>query len=139
MNKVFPLLEDYGNFDLVIGIPFRNDEELPQILLSIDEVLQSWIGKRQLIVCAGDCSGEETLQVIQDLELKHPHIEFLMPVEASGRGMSIRAFLEIAKAIEADLLIFSTNMGTESGAGIDISWLDSLLSQIGRASCRERV
>lgn len=130
MNNVLPLLEDYGNFDLVIGIPFRNEEELPQILLSIDEVLQSWIGKQQLIVCAGDCSGEETLQVIQDLELKHPHIEFLMPPEASGRGMSIRAFLEIAKAIEADLLIFSTNMGTESGAGIDISWLDSLLSPI---------
>jgi len=53
-----------------------------------------------------------------------------MPPEASGRGMSIRAILEIAKTLEADLLVFSTNMGTEAGPGIDLSWLESLLSPI---------
>ncbi len=131
IRSILPLLQDYHNFDLVIGIPFYNEsEKLPLILRSIDEVLQSWIGRRQLIVCAGDCSGEQTLREIQSLTLKHPHIEFLMPAEASGRGMSIRAFLEIAKTLEADLLVFSTNMGTELGPGIDQSWLESLLSPI---------
>jgi len=131
VKSILPLLEEYNNFDLVIGIPFYNEnEKLPLILQSIDEVLQSWIGRRQLIVCAGDCSGEQTLQAIQGLTLKHPHIEFLMPPEASGRGMSIRAILEIAKTLEADLLVFSTNMGTEAGPGIDLSWLESLLSPI---------
>lgn len=131
MKSILPLLGDYSNFDLVIGIPFYNEKEkLPIILNSIDEVLHSWIGKRQLIVCAGDCSGEQTLKEIEGLSLKHPHLEFLMPPEASGRGMSIRAFLEIAKTLEADLLLFSTNMGTEAGPGIDVTWLDSLLSPI---------
>ena len=131
IKSILPLLGEYNNFDLVIGIPFYNEnEKLPLILKSIDEVLQSWIGRRQLIVCAGDCSGEQTLREIQGLTLKHPHIEFLMPPEASGRGMSIRAFLEIAKTLEADLLVFSTNMGIESGPGIDMGWLESLLSPI---------
>ncbi|MEA4925935.1 MAG: glycosidase [Syntrophomonadaceae bacterium] len=131
VKSILPLLQDYNNFDLVIGIPFYNDpEKLPLILKSIDEVLQSWIGRRQLIVCAGDYAGEQTLQAIQGLTLKHPHLEFLMPMEASGRGMSIRAILEIAKSLEADLLLFSTNMGTETGPGIELGWLESLLSPI---------
>ncbi|PKM78306.1 MAG: glycosidase [Firmicutes bacterium HGW-Firmicutes-15] len=131
MKSITPLLEDYANYDLVIGIPFNNESSrLATTLKSIDEVLQSWIGRRQLIVCAGDCSGEQILGEIQGLTLKHPHIEFLMPLEASGRGMSIRAFLEISKKLEADLLIFSTHMGTEEGPGIDISWLESLLTPI---------
>lgn len=131
MGGILPLLEEYNNFDLVVGIPFYNEnEKLPLILQSIDEVLQSWIGRRQLIVCAGDSSGEQTLEIIQNLDLKHPHIEFLMPPEASGRGMSIRSFLEIAKTLEADLLIFSTNMVTETGPGLDMGWLESLLSPI---------
>lgn len=131
VKNILPLLQDYNNFDLVIGIPFYNEhEKLPSILKSIDEVLQSWIGRRQLIVCAGDYSGGQTLQAIQGLSLKHPHVEFLMPLEASGRGMSIRAILEIAKGLEADLLLFSTNMGTEAGPGIELGWLESLLSPI---------
>lgn len=131
IKNILPHLEEYNNFDLVIGIPFYNEnEKLPLILQSIDEVLQSWIGRRQLIVCAGDCYGEQTLRKLQNLNLRHPHIEFLMPPEASGRGMSIRSFLEIAKALEADLLVFSTNMGTEAGPGLDMGWLESLLSPI---------
>jgi hypothetical protein len=131
IKSIIPLLADYANYDLVIGIPFSNESlRLATTLKSIDEVLQSWIGRRQLIVCAGDCSGEQILKQIQELTLKHPHIEFLMPIEASGRGMSIRAFLEIAKVLEADLLIFSTHMGNEDGSGIDISWLESLLTPI---------
>ncbi len=131
MKSIMPLLEEYVNYDLVIGIPFQNENDsLPAVLKSIDETLQSWIGRRQLIVCTGDCSGEKILEEIKGLTLKHPHIEFLMPLEASGRGMSIRAFLEIAKALEADLLVFSTNMVTEEGPGIDINWLESLLAPI---------
>ena len=45
IKSILPLLQDYSNFDLVIGIPFYNEsEKLPLILKSIDEVLQSWIG-----------------------------------------------------------------------------------------------
>jgi len=131
MKSILPLLEPYSNSNLVIGIPFYNEAEaLPQVVKSIDEALHAWIGKQQLIVCAGDCGGEAVLREIEGLSLSHPHLEFLMPAEANGRGMCIRAFLEIADALEADLLVFSANMGTESGPGFDINWLDSMLSPI---------
>ena len=131
IKSIKPLLEDYANFDLVIGIPFLDENSrLPSVLQSIDDILQSWIGRRQLIVCAGDYSGEKTLSEIESLALKHPHLEFLMPPEASGRGMSIRAFLEIAKTLEADLLVFNTHMGTVGGPGGDTTWLESLLTPI---------
>ena len=131
MKSILPLLEPYSNSHLVIGIPFYNETEaLPQVLKAIDEALHTWIGKQQLIVCAGDASSEAVLREIEGLALSHPHLQFLMPPEANGRGMCIRAFLEIADALEADLLVFSANMGTEAGPGFDIGWLDSMLSPI---------
>ncbi|MEN6462278.1 MAG: glycosidase, partial [Syntrophomonas sp.] len=122
---------DQGAFDLVIGIPFYNEKEiLPLVLKSLDEVLQSWVGNRQLIVCAGDNEGQEMLELIKQISLKHPHIEYLMPLEANGRGMSIRTFLEISKRLEADLLIFSANMITEDGKGMEPAWLENMLTPI---------
>lgn len=90
MQEIKPLLRDYANFDLVVGIPFVDEQDhLPKLLQSIDEVLKSWIGKRQLIVCVGDGSAQHILASIQSLQLHHPHIEFVLPPEISGRG---RAF-----------------------------------------------
>ncbi|MCX5779887.1 MAG: hypothetical protein NTV45_03510, partial [Firmicutes bacterium] len=131
MGSILPLPAEFANYDLVIGIPFFNESgNLPGVLESIDEVLQQWIGRRYLIVCAGDHDSDEPLRSIQGLKLKHPHLEFLMPPEISGRGMCIRAFLEIAKTMEADLIVFGANMRTETGPGIDVAWLESLITPI---------
>ncbi len=131
MEKIYPRLKQLASYDLVIGIPFNEDShKLLAVLESIDEVLDSWIGRRQLIVCAGDYAGKETLDLIKGLNLKHPHLEFVIPAEISGRGSSIRALLEISKRLEADLLIFSAKMATPEGPGIDITWLESLITPI---------
>ncbi len=131
MEGIYPQLKQLASYDLVIGIPFSEEShKLLAVLESIDEVLDSWIGRRQLIVCAGDYAGRETLDLIQGLYLKHPHLEFVMPAEISGRGSSIRALLEISKRLEADLLIFSAKMATLEGPGIDSTWLESLITPI---------
>lgn len=131
IEEIAPSLSYFADYDLIIGIPFSDeDDSLKPLLQSIDEVLQSWIGRRQLIVCVGSSSARETLESIQELGLQHPHIEFLLPEEISGRGMSIRAILEIGDRMEADLLLFSPNMATEKGIGIDDSWLEGLLTPI---------
>lgn len=50
MQAIKPQLADYANFDLVVGIPFVDEQEhLPDLLKSIDQVFKSWIGKRQLL------------------------------------------------------------------------------------------
>ncbi|HOQ10241.1 MAG TPA: glycosidase [Syntrophomonadaceae bacterium] len=131
MQEIKPLLRDYANFDLVVGIPFVDEQDhLPKLLQSIDEVLKSWIGKRQLIVCVGDGSAQHILASIQSLQLHHPHIEFVLPPEISGRGTSIRALLEIANAIEADLMVFSAHMSSQNDPVLEDAWLDSLLTPI---------
>ncbi|NLV22769.1 MAG: glycosidase [Syntrophomonadaceae bacterium] len=131
MKKILPQMDNYTDYDLVIGIPFNNDsQDLPKVLQSVDEVLQKWIGRRQLIVCVGDASASATLELIQKLSLHHPHLAFLLPPEGSGRGMSIRVLIETAKKMEADLIIFNANMRTSEGPGIDANWLESLLTPI---------
>ena len=131
MQEIKPLLNDYANFDLVVGIPFVDEQEhLPQLLMSMDQVLKSWIGKRQLIVCVGDAEAGHILESIQKLQLHHPHIEFLLPPEISGRGTSIRALLQIANTIEADLIVFSAHMSSEAEPVLEDAWLDSLLTPI---------
>ncbi|MDD3272107.1 MAG: hypothetical protein PHR04_08450, partial [Syntrophomonadaceae bacterium] len=130
MKEIAPMLQRFNDYDLVIGIPFLDEQErLVTLLKSVDNVLESWIGRRQLIVCAGDISAGDSLQGIKELNLKHPHIEFLMPAELSGRGMSVRAILEISKNLDADLLLFSVGMAGQ-GAETDKCWLDSLLTPI---------
>ncbi|MDD3270069.1 MAG: glycosidase [Syntrophomonadaceae bacterium] len=131
IKQITPQLGQFSNYDLVIGIPFNNEKEtLALVLQSLDKVLQSWIGRRQLIVCIGDHKAQDTLNCIQRLELKHPQINYLLPAEISGRGMSVRTIIEISEHLEADLLLFSANMASEKGPGIDDAWLESLLTPI---------
>ncbi|MGI6452374.1 MAG: glycosidase [Syntrophomonadaceae bacterium] len=131
IDEIAPLLKGYSNYDLVIGLPFPEDKDrVTAMLQSVDRVLQSWIGRRQLIVCVGDHRAVDTLKALKHMELKHPHIEFLLPAEINGRGTSIRAIIEISKRLEADLLLFSANMATKNGPGINEAWLESLLTPI---------
>ncbi len=131
MQEIAPLLQRFNDYDLVIGIPFLDEQErLVSLLKLVDTVLKSWIGRRQLIVCVGDISAGDSLQAIKELNLEHPHIEFLMPAELSGRGMSVRAILEIAKNLDADLLLFSVGMAGAQEAETEKCWLDSLLTPI---------
>ncbi len=128
---VIPRLREMGSYDLVIGITFHEDKkQFLALLESVDQVLTSWIGKRQLLLMVGDHSAAEFLNDIAELQLKHAHLEFVMPGPCSGRGSSIRAIIEISKRLEADLIIFSTNMITPRGPGIQGEWLESLLNPV---------
>ncbi|MGI6436305.1 MAG: glycosidase [Syntrophomonadaceae bacterium] len=129
--NVIPRLSDMGSYDLVIGIPFYEEkEQFLALVESIDQVLTSWIGKRQLLLMVGDPAAQDFLESIAGLNLKHPHLEFILPRDCSGRGASLRAIIEISKRLEADLLLFSANMITAVGPGIQGDWLESLLNPI---------
>ena len=129
--RVTPRLKEMGSYDLVIGIPFHEEkEQFLALLHSVDQILTSWIGKRQLLLMVGDHTAIDFLDDIAELELKHPHLEFVLPGHCSGRGSSIRAIIEISKRLEADLILFSANMITSQGPGIQGDWLESLLNPI---------
>lgn len=131
MKMIAPAIEQYGDYDLVIGIPFSStDSEMNTMLASVDKTLQEWMGRRQVFICVGDCNADKILQSLEELSLRHPLVAFLMPEEISGRGSSIAAIIEICRRLDAELLIFSAGMANENGPGIEDSWLESLLTPI---------
>jgi predicted GH43/DUF377 family glycosyl hydrolase len=117
---------------LVVGVPFYNEKHtLPQVLQVIakglDDVQQQG---HSLIVCAGDPRGTEAMKAIAGIELHVPHLEFLMLPGSNGRGASIRAILEIADRLEADVLLFTADLVPEPGYGLHPDWVRRVLEPI---------
>ena len=124
--------EVFNEVDVVIGIPFYNEKDiLPEVLKVLDEGLASLQDLRNaLIVSVGDPIGVETLAAIRRLDLKTPHLEFLMRPGSNGRGASIRAILEIANVIEADAVLFTADLVREEGRGLQPDWISRLIEPI---------
>ncbi|MHB1043366.1 MAG: glycoside hydrolase family 130 protein [Eubacteriales bacterium] len=122
----------FNEVDVVIGIPFYNEQEiLPEVLKVVDEGLAGLQDLRKsLIICAGDPIGAGILESIRRLDLKAPHLEFLMKPGSNGRGASIRAILEIANMLEADAVIFAADLVREEGRGLQPDWIRRLIEPV---------
>lgn len=127
--------QELGSYqaDLIIGVPFYNEKEtLPIILKIIEEALFNIENyKNPLILCVGDPEGAEALETIRMMEFSFPHYEFLMLPGSNGRGASIRAMLEIADHLTADMLIFAADLGTERNRGLKAGWINRMLEPLG--------
>ena len=117
--------------NLVIGIPFYNEENLLHLLKGVDEGLVNLQSiEKSLILCVGDPSGAETLESIRRQNLKAPHLEFLMKSGVSSRESGIRAILEIAKMIEADVVIFAADLAHDEDSWLQPDWISRLIEPI---------
>lgn len=125
-------LQNLDGIDVVIGIPFYNEREtLPEVIKVVEAGLADLhLLKRALIVCVGDPAGAEALQALSDLHRRTAHLEFLMLPGCNGRGASIRAILQIADELEADVVIFAADLIGSKGGGIRPDWLKSVLEPI---------
>lgn len=124
--------EKLTDINLVAGVPFYNETAtLPRVLQVIDRGLaEAGVQGKSLIVCSGDPRGSAALEAISGLDLKTAHLEFLMLQGANGRGASIRAILELANLLEADVLLFSADLIPEEGRGLQPDWVKRLLEPI---------
>ncbi len=122
----------FNKVNLVIGIPFYNEKDvLPEVLSMLDESMcELQEPDRTLIVCAGDPKGTEALAAVRRVNLKVPHLEFLMQPGSNGRGSSIRAILEIANRLEADAVIFTADLMRENGRGLHPDWIKRIIEPI---------
>jgi predicted GH43/DUF377 family glycosyl hydrolase len=122
----------FNEVNVVVGIPFYNEKDiLPEVLKVLDEelsVLQD--PSRSLIVCVGDPIGAEALESIRLLDFHVPRLAFLMKPGSGGRGNSIRAILEIANILEADAVIYATDLVREEGRGLQTDWIRRLIDPI---------
>ena len=122
----------FHEVDLVIGIPFYNKmENLAELLIKVEEGLVNLQSlQKSLILCVGDPSGTETLESIRRQGLKVPHLEFLMKSGVSSRESGIRAIMEIAKMIEADVVIFAADLVQDEDSWLHPDWISRLIEPI---------
>lgn len=134
IKDVMAQAKSFSEVDVVIGIPFYyfNEKEiLPEVLKVLDEGLTNLQDlSKSLIICVGDPIGAETLESVRHLDLKVPHLEFLMKHGINGRGAGIRAILEIANMLEADAVIFAADLVREEGRGLQPDWIRRLIEPI---------
>jgi len=121
----------YKNITLAVGIPFYNEvDTLPWVIKAVEESLLSiYPPEKFLIICAGDPAGKKALQAVSNLDMKAPHMEFLMLQGSNGRGMSIRAILELSNQLEADLAILAADT-IGQGSGLQPGALRHMLEPI---------
>ncbi|MDD4261626.1 MAG: glycosidase, partial [Syntrophaceticus schinkii] len=121
----------YEGVNLVVGIPFYNEvDTLPLVLKVVEDGLVSMKATdKAIIICAGDPAGKEALEAIKDKKLQVPHMEFLMLEGANGRGMSIRALLELADRLEADLAILAADI-IGKGSGLQPGSIQRMLKPL---------
>jgi len=130
IDKAQKHLEQIKGVDVIIGIPFYNEDETLRkvIRVALDSLEASGLNK--LVVCAGDPAGKNVLDKLQD-EYKTPCLDaFVMPQGISGRGWSIRAIFELARFYEADAVLLEADLDTRQDRGIGPEWIKRLVEPI---------
>jgi predicted GH43/DUF377 family glycosyl hydrolase len=132
---------DIGEADIVVGIPFRNEADtighVCETLLRA--LVQFFPDKRCVLVCVGGKEGEEALQAVQQVRLKRTirRIGFLMKDElVSGKVWTVRAIMEIADRLHADLALFEADLKSRDVKGdiegLALEWVRRLLFPISK-------
>jgi predicted GH43/DUF377 family glycosyl hydrolase len=104
------------NIELVVGIPFYNEKDtISDVLQMIENNLPERYHKHTLVLSVGDPAGAGCLEAIRQLNLKVNHFEFLMNPGSNGRGASIRAILEAAKYLAADVALLPADVRPGEG------------------------
>jgi predicted GH43/DUF377 family glycosyl hydrolase len=112
---------------VVVGIPFYNEKEtLAQVVTTAAQGLSPFLNVKPLVLYVGDPAGEEALATLGDISLPMPHHQFLLPEGINGRGFSIRAILEVARELSADVVLLEADLRREGDQGFKPTWLERL-------------
>ena len=120
--------QDLKDIDVVIGIPFYNEEDTLKNIISIAKNSLK-TKNRKLIACVGDPAGESTLSKIKE-HFGDEVIGFLMPTNINGRGYSIRAIMELARLLKSDLVLLEADLESNKGMGINSQWVDRIANPV---------
>ena len=130
-----------GEADIVVGIPFYDEANtIGHVVEVAKEGLSTYYrDKRCMVCCVGAPDGNKALATVQEIPLPNElsRIGFLMknPM-VSGKGWALRAMMEIADRLCADLVIFEADLLSEEEEGnvkgLSTQWLSFLLEPIRR-------
>lgn len=127
--------------DIVIGIPFYNEADtISNVFMTVKEGLETFYPEmRGVIICVGAPVGKKALEVINNIcskEIFHniEIISFLLREKVGGRGWAIRAIMEIANLLQADLALFSSDLllikEKDGTKGLSPEWVRLLIDPI---------
>lgn len=120
-------LTRHKTIDVVVGVPFYNEQEtLAQVVTTAAQGLSPFINVRPLVVCVGDPAGAQALASLEGLKTGMPCHGFLLTDGVNGRGFSIRAILEIARELAADVVLLEADLRRKGDQGFNPSWLERL-------------
>jgi len=131
--------ERIGEADIVVGIPFQNEvDTIGHVCKTAAKGLSEFFpDKKCVIVCVGAPEGEDALNVIQEVPLGRAinKIAFLMKNEGvRGKVSSLRAIIEIADSLNADLALFEAHLESRKVKaeieGLAPEWVSRLLVPI---------
>lgn len=125
--------------EIVVGIPFYNEvDTIEEVLRTTKKGLEKYFpSEKCVIVAIGSPAGKEALKLIKALP-KSPKIDriaFLLNNERlDGKGWHIRAIMEIARTLGADLAILEADLRSqtddEGTKGLAPDWIRLLLKPI---------
>ncbi|TDA69693.1 MAG: glycosidase [Clostridia bacterium] len=129
-----------GQADIVVGIPFYNEADtITRVVETVQEGLATYYPDQSaVIVLAGSPVGQEVLRVVEALPGPNPKVTRLAFTfhhpSINGKGWSIRAIMEIARELEADVAIFEADLETAEKDGRTLGltgeWVKLLLEPV---------
>ncbi|MFC2011177.1 hypothetical protein ACFLUR_02675, partial [Chloroflexota bacterium] len=139
MEEPLGLAAEIGSVDIVVGIPFYNEADtIASVVETAREGLEEFYpGQRAIIAAVGSPMGDECLKVLSKIPQGEAirHMAFLLKDEnINGKGWAIRAAMEIAQIVTADLVILEADLTAmerngEVG-GLAPNWIPLLLEPI---------
>ncbi|MDK2878165.1 MAG: hypothetical protein PWR06_881 [Thermoanaerobacteraceae bacterium] len=130
INKAKQQVERIEEVDVIIGIPFYNeDETLLKVVKNALDSRETRQSKR-LVVCVGDPAGKQSLDRLRGEYKNSPLTAFVMPQGINGRGWSIRAIFELARIYEADVVLLEADLDSRDNRGLKPEWIDRLIKPI---------
>ncbi|MDY6912590.1 MAG: hypothetical protein SVM79_09555, partial [Chloroflexota bacterium] len=136
-----PLIQtvEIGDADIVVGIPFYNEADtIASVLKTVRKGLEEFYPDQKcVIVAAGSPVGGEALRAIDAVPRseKINRIVFLLDDELlDGKGWSIRAIMEIADKLGADLALLEADLKSRSVngeiEGLSSEWIRLMLEPV---------
>jgi len=127
-----------GQADIVVGIPFYNEADtIGHVFTAVEEGLRRFYPQKScVIICAGAWVGGKALEVISGIPVQRNvnKIAFLLDRRTNSRGWALRAIMELASILGADLAIFEADLmsreGKDGTLGLSPEWVRLLLEPI---------
>ena len=131
--------EKIGEAGIVVGIPFYDEADtIGTVLKTVREGLEEFYPEQKCaIVAVGSPAGGKALKVVNDLPQSSEisQIAFLLNDERiNGKGWALRAIMEVARILGADLAILEADLRSRERngetEGLVPDWINLLLKPI---------